>query len=146
VKVFLDVDGVLLEGDRLAQHAVAFLQFVTKNFSCYWLTTHVRTHQTAAVFQHILRATPSQQHEELLGLMREVRPAPWQKWKTDALPRGGDFVWLDDSPAQTELELLRERGWLSRWLYVDVNDEPGDLLRARQWLEDRLQARQLGDV
>ena len=78
--------------------------------------------------------------------MREVRPAPWQKWKTDALPRGGDFVWLDDSPAQTEIEFLRERGWLSRWLYVDVNDEPGDLLRARQWLEDRLQARQLGDV
>lgn len=138
MKLFLDVDGVLLAGDRLAPHAIEFLTFATESFECAWLTTHVREHDTEQVHRHLLQATPQRLKSPLSDLVQKVRPAPWDRWKTDALPRGGNFVWLDDSPTASEIAWLRQRGWLAKWLHVDVCDEPDDLLRAerllRRWL------------
>jgi hypothetical protein len=144
VKLFLDVDGVLLAGDRLAPHAIGFLQFATENFECYWLTTHVRDHDTVQVMRHLMQATPGDQQRGLFDVASKVMPAPWAKWMSDALPRDGRFAWLDDSPTATELDVLRQRGQLLRWRYDDVNDEPDDLLSARKWLEDRTGASQSG--
>ena len=140
MKLFLDVDGVLLAGDRLAAHAIEFLQFASANFECYWLTTHVRDASTVQVMRHLLQATPKAQQQALVAVASKVLPAPWPKWKSDALPKDGRFAWLDDAPTATELDVLRQRGQLSCWLHVDVNEEPGDLLRARKWLEGRSRA------
>ena len=50
----------------------------------------------------------------------------------------GGFAWMDDSPTRAELDWLRARGWLDRWLWVDTREEPEDLLRAQDWLAQRL--------
>lgn len=138
MKLFLDVDGVLLGRDgRLAGHAIEFLQFVTQTFDVFWLTTHVRENNSESVVAHILQGTSARQHDAVVEVAKAIRPAPWPTWKTDALPDDGDFMWLDDSPTATEIEFLRERGWLNRWLHVDVVAEPDDLLRARRVLTSR---------
>lgn len=138
--LFVDVDGVLLHGDgRLAPHVVRFLTFATSRFACRWLTTHVREQCTDAVMQHVLRGTPSALRADVRRLAERIEPAGWPKWKTDALPEHGRFVWLDDAPTATELMFLRERGWLDRWVHVDVDEDADDLVRAerllRSWLD-----------
>lgn len=66
-----------------------------------------------------------------------VTPVPWVTWKTDALLKDGGFMWLDNSQAAAEIEWPRERGWLSRWLHVDVCEELEGLLRAEKILPIR---------
>ena len=136
MRLYLDVDEVLLGKDgSLARHVMDFLAFVTDRFDCFWLTTHVREHDTEAVIQHLLQGTPDDLKTDLMEVIDTIRPAPWPRWKTDALPEDGDFRWLDDSPTATEIDILRERGWLGRWLHVDVDEDVDDLLRAQRILQ-----------
>jgi hypothetical protein len=144
MKLFLDIDGVLLgrrqpgsEDVCLANHALPFLEFCNQHFECCWLTTHCRG-DTAPVFPHLLRYTPPADHARLLALTATVLATDYGTFKTEALPADEPFAWLDDSPTGAELEFLRERGWMSRWLWVDTREEPDDLLRARKWLEVQL--------
>jgi hypothetical protein len=90
------------------------------------------------VFPHLLRYTPPEDHARLLALTATVLATDYGTFKTEALPADEPFAWLDDSPTGAELEFLRERGWMSRWLWVDTREEPDDLLRARKWLEVQL--------
>ncbi|MGC6487350.1 MAG: hypothetical protein ACON4Z_06875 [Planctomycetota bacterium] len=148
MKLFLDIDGVLLGVDphrssraALAPHACEFLEFALSRCSVHWLTTHCRGRAAPAV-QHLVRHTPQSERERVLGLAGKIRPTRFETFKTEALPRDQDaepFVWLDDSPTGAELDWLRARGWLDRWLWIDTREEPDDLLRARRWLEERLE-------
>jgi len=147
VKLFLDIDGVLLGGDpqrpsraALAEHACEFLELATKRCSVYWLTTHCRG-RAAPALQHLVRHTPQSERERVLELAGKIKPTCFETFKTEALPQDPDgepFVWLDDGPTGVELDWLRARGWLERWLWVDTREEPEDLLRAKRWLEERL--------
>ena len=146
VKLFLDVDGVMLGLDdgrtrraALARHACDFLEFALANCEVFWLTTHCRG-SIAPVTRHLVQHAPQSERERLLGLISRVRPTRFETFKTEALPKEEEpFLWVDDSPTGAELDWLRARGWLDRWLWVDTRDEPEDLLRARRWLEERLQ-------
>ena len=73
-----------------------------------------------------------------MSLVSKVKATNFKTFKTEALPADEPFVWLDDQPTQSELQHLRERGWLERWLWVDTREEPEDLLRAQSWLEAQL--------
>jgi hypothetical protein len=44
IKLYLDIDGVLLDYDSggIANGAVELLEYITKEFDCYWLTTHCK--------------------------------------------------------------------------------------------------------
>jgi tetratricopeptide (TPR) repeat protein len=68
----------------------------------------------------------------------QVRATDYRGLRTETLPADGRFVWLDDAPEQGELAMLRGRGWLDRWLFVDTREEPDDLLRAQRVLSQRL--------
>ncbi len=146
VKLFLDIDGVLLGKDRarpsraaLAEHAVEFLEFALANFQVFWLTPHCRGSAGPAV-QHLLRHTPQSERERVLGLAAKIRQTRFETFKTEALPQDEEmFLWIDDSPTGAELDWLRARGWLERWLWVDTREESEDLLRAKRWLEERLE-------
>ncbi len=147
MKLFLDIDGVLLGVDpnrssraALAAHACEFLEFALRHCSVYWLTTHCRG-RSAPALQHLVTHTPQSERERVLGLAAKIKATRFETFKTEALPQEHDdepFVWLDDSPTGAELDWLRARGWLDRWLWVDTREEPDDLLRARAWLEERL--------
>ena len=46
----MDIDGVLLTTKQPTQadNAIQFINFITENFECYWLTTHCKgNNQTA---------------------------------------------------------------------------------------------------
>lgn len=50
-RLYIDVDGVLLT-KRLpekAQGADLFIDFVTRNFECFWLTTHCKGNSLTAI-------------------------------------------------------------------------------------------------
>jgi hypothetical protein len=145
LKLYLDVDGVLLGVDSarpsraaLAAHACDFLSFALARCEVYWLTTHCRG-SAAPVLEHLVRHTPQSERERLLDLAGQVRTTQFETFKTEGLPDDdGGFAWMDDSPTRAELDWLRARGWLDRWLWVDTREEPEDLLRAQDWLAQRL--------
>lgn len=51
MKIYLDIDGVLLDYDNggVADGAIELIEYVTKEFDCYWLTTHCKGDPTTAV-------------------------------------------------------------------------------------------------
>jgi hypothetical protein len=147
VKVFLDVDGVLLGTDRdkphrllLADHALDLLTFVLARADVFWLSPQSRG-DARAVVDHLVNHTKASDRELLMTLAARVRAADYRALRTEALPADGQFVWLDDAPEPGELAMLRARGWLDRWLFVDTREEPDDLLRAQQVLAKRLGAK-----
>ena len=144
MKIFLDVDGVLLGTDRerpqrllLADHALDFLAFVLARAEVYWLTPHCHG-DSRPVVDHIVRHSKASDRERVMKLAPQVRATDYRGLRTEALPADGRFVWLDDAPEQGELAMLRGRGWLDRWLFVDTREEPEDLLRAQRVLQQRL--------
>ena len=140
MKLFLDVDGVLIGSPMpgsdelcLASHAFEFLEFATEHFETHWLTPLCRD-DPAPVFRRLLQHTDAGDRQRLLELTSTVQATDFRKLKTEALPQREPFAWIDDAPTGAEIEFLRSRGWLSRWLWVDTREEPDDLLRARRWL------------
>lgn len=140
VNVYLDIDGVLLGTDRerpsrlaLADHAIEFLGFAVAHFDVYWLTPACRGDAIAAM-EHLVRHARLSDRERLMALCARVRPTNYKALRTEALPAGEPFVWIDDAPTDAELADLRARGWFSRWLWIDTREEPEDLLRAKKWL------------
>ncbi len=143
MKVFLDVDGVLLGSDPdkphrllLADHALDFLAFVLAHAEVHWLAPQGRG-DARAVVDHLVRHAKASDRERLMTLAARVGPSDWRGLRTEALPADGRFVWLDDAPEQGELAMLRGRGWLDRWLFVDTREEPEDLRRAQRELSRR---------
>jgi hypothetical protein len=125
--IYIDIDGVLL-GTKdgrvvLANHAAVFIDFVTRNFETYWLTTHCRG-TTEPVFKYLRRYAPA----DLLARLTSIKPTNFDVLKTEALQ--GDFYWLDDRPLETELAVLRSRKQFDRWIDVNTRERPDDLLFA----------------
>jgi hypothetical protein len=144
LKVFLDIDGVLLGTDRdkshracLADHALPFLEFAVAHFEVYWLAPQCRGDATAAV-AHLVRHAKLSDRERLMSLASKVRATNYDDDRTEALPEDGNFVWFDDQPGEGEMDALKRCGWLDRWQWIDTREEPEDLLRARQWLAAKI--------
>jgi hypothetical protein len=144
LKVFLDIDGVLLGADLdkshracLAAHAVPFLEFAVSRFEVYWLAPQCRGDAEPAV-AHLVRHAQLSDRERLMSAAAKVLPTYYDDDRTEALPEDGDFVWFDDEPSEGELFCLKRCGWMNRWQWVDTREEPEDLLRARRWLEAHL--------
>jgi hypothetical protein len=141
MNLYLDVDSVLL-GRRdaarlevsLARHAEAFLGFASRHFDCFWLTTHCD-----GTRESVLRYLRPHCSEDLFKKLVEVRPTRFRTLKTEALE--GDFYWVEDAPLQAEIEWLKSRGLLSRWIEVDTRKRPDDLLTAISRLRTAIVAR-----
>lgn len=132
--LYLDIDGVLLGKTDpasprivLANHAQRFLDFALANFDCFWLTTHCKG-DARPVLEYLRPFLP----DDVMPLLLRIKPTIFDVLKTDALV--GDFLWLDDSPLQIEVNFLRDRGLLNRWVQVDTRRRPDDLLAAPERL------------
>jgi hypothetical protein len=107
----------------LAPHAEEFIDSALRHFDCYWLTTHCD-----GTSESVLKVLRPYSSDSLVKKLSAVRPTRFRTLKTEAL--AGDFYWLDDSPLQAEIEWLRSRGLLARWIEVNSRERPGDLLKA----------------
>lgn len=144
MKVFLDIDGVLLGTDpdmpsraTLAPHALAFLEFATRHFEVFWLAPQCRGNAQDAV-DHLVRHAKLSDRERIMTVAAKVRATDYDDDRTEALPQDGDFVWFDDELSEGEMDIIKRCGWFDRWQWTDTREEPEDLLRAKKWLEGKV--------
>ena len=72
---------------------------------------------------------------DTLRLAGQVKAAPWTTAKTEAINLKSDFYWVDDSPLQFEIDILKANGRLDRWVPIDTRSRPDDLKRAIEVLQ-----------
>jgi hypothetical protein len=94
VKIYLDIDGVILANDKQAAlHADEFIAHLVSNFPVYWLTTHCRNvgDDPLIMLSRFFDSTT-------LDLLRQVKPTQWDALKIEAIDFSQPFMWFDDDP------------------------------------------------
>ncbi|MDA8232381.1 MAG: hypothetical protein M0006_13675 [Magnetospirillum sp.] len=145
-QLFIDLDGVLLRSRstrapfntdwELAPYALDFMDWAVANHDCHWLTTRDAngSHEGILLAFRLAMAAP-QLPAIVVSLIRAIRPTRWNANKSSVLPFGGDFLWLDDNPSTVDLLELERRGSQDRWLEVNTDVRPDDLLRVKAVIE-----------
>lgn len=137
MKLFLDVDGVLLGKNAntgrpaIASEATPFIQYCLAHFDCYWLTTHCRG--DAEVVIDYLRPYVD---DDFLSLASLIKPTYFRTFKTEALE--GNFIWIDDQPTAYELQVLEQNDWFDRWFEVNTRQDMNALTSLIPLLQARL--------
>jgi hypothetical protein len=128
-KLYLDIDGVLLTAKhtQAAPGVDEFVEFITQNFACYWLTTHCKG-DSAPALRYLSRFLKPITLERL---RQGVQPTNWDTLKTEAIDLASDFYWLDDQPFQAEIAYLQAHNVTNRLLVVDLN-RPNELANILQ--------------
>ena len=121
--LYLDIDGVILKKNGTpAENLTTFLEYATKNYECYWLTTHCDGDASVPI-QHIGHLFD----DETVELMKKIKPTSWQTAKTRAIDFNKPFLWFDDDLFYEEKESLLEKGVLDNWIEVDLAKNPDQL-------------------
>ena len=118
--LYLDIDGVVLGKNEHGRIALipnfrSLLRYLRKNYECRWLTTHGR-YNADDVLRYLKPYLKGINAKEL----RFIKVVPWRTFKTEAIEFDSPFILVDDKPLQFELDILREKGFLDRWLKVDT--------------------------
>ncbi|TDN38088.1 hypothetical protein E4631_25100 [Hymenobacter sp. UV11] len=118
-KIYLDIDGVLLTAKhtQAAPGVAELVDFVTKYFDCYWLTTHCKGDRATAIRYLASYLSPS----TLAQLNHAVQPTNWDALKTEAINLAEEFYWLEDRPFQAEIAQLEAAGVANRLLVVNLD-------------------------
>lgn len=116
-KLYLDIDGVLVtaKNTQAADCVIPFIQFITTNFECYWLTTHCKGDSKTAI-NYVREFVPDSEH-----LLSKIRPTNWNTLKTEAIDFCSEFYWLDDYAMMAERKILKHYGKESSLIIVDLN-------------------------
>ena len=121
----MDIDGVLLTTKQPTQadNAIQFINFITENFECYWLTTHCKgNNQTALKYLEKYFDKP------ILNKLEKIKTTNWTTLKTEAIDFNSDFFWLEDFPFQSEINILESNNKKDKLITVDLN-KTDELLR-----------------
>lgn len=116
-KLYIDIDGVLIT----AKNPVAplgidcFIQFITSNFDCYWLTTHCNGDST-----HCLNYLKNYLSENSISALTRVKATDWDTLKTEAINLEEPFFWLDDYVLSVEKKILEQAGKIDSLIPVDL--------------------------
>ena len=122
--LYLDIDGVILKKDGTsAENLTSFLEYATKNFECYWLTTHCDGDATKP-FLYLVGKIP----QEAVPFLEKIQSTKWRLWKTEAIDFSKDFLWLDDTQFEGEQNALAEKGALEKFILIDLKANPNQLL------------------
>lgn len=117
-KLYLDIDGVLLQAKNpcAAEYTEEFIDYITSNFDCYWLTTHCKG-TTTTVIQYLSKYFSN----EVVNKLRCIKATNWDSIKTETLNFDEDFYWLDDYPLRAEIEILNQHKCEKRCIVVNLN-------------------------
>lgn len=117
MKIYIDIDGVLLTKDKkVPDYGNELIDFLTDRFDCYWLTTHCRTGRNVAV-EYLKGFYRSSTLEKL----ERIKSSEWIDLKTEGIDFESGFIWLEDYPFNSEKEELRKRGKLDSLIIVDLS-------------------------
>ena len=131
MKLYVDIDGVLLnyDTDTRADHSIELIDYITKEFDCYWLTTHCKGDSGPAV-QYLSEYFP----DRIVKKLTKIKPTYWETLKTEAIDFDSNFIWLDDYPFQAEKEVLRNFATLESLYTVNLSRE-NELLNVIEYLK-----------
>lgn len=119
MNIYLDIDGVLITKDgRAVLHVAEFLEYVTKNYDVYWLTTHCRGGESNVV-EYLKGKLP----KECLEYIQKIKPTDWRTLKTEAIDFTTDFLWYDDYVLEAEKKVLSDHNRVSS-LRLITSDNP----------------------
>lgn len=120
MKLYLDIDGVLLttKNTQPAEYANEFINYITKHFDCYWLTTHCKG-DTSNVLEYLSKYFSS----TTIDIVRCIKPTNWDTLKTEAINISEQFVWLDDRPFFAEIEILKQYNCENSLIKVNINNK-----------------------
>ena len=131
MKLYIDIDGVLLnyDTDTRADHSVELIDYITKEFDCYWLTTHCKGDSAPAIAY-----LSKYFSEDTVAKLRKIKPTYWENMKTEGIDFDSNFIWLDDYPFQAEQTVLRNFGAENSLYRVDLNNK-NELLNVMGFLK-----------
>lgn len=120
-KLYIDIDGVLLTSrhTKAAPGAAELIDFATKHFDCYWLTSYCKDGDA----HFALRLLARYFDEATMEKLQCIKATDWQSRKTEGIDLDSDFYWLDDHPMRAEMEELKKCGKLNSLIVVDLNRE-----------------------
>jgi len=126
MNIYLDIDGTLhhKKGGLPATDLKEFLEYVTKNHTVYWLTSHCRGGANRAVEHIVQQNNPS---ADVLALLDEIIPTNWNLRKTEAIDFSQDFIWLDDYVFEDDKAVLRKNKVFNSLVIIDLEGNPNQL-------------------
>ncbi len=131
LKLYIDIDGVLLtaKNTKPADHAVDFIDFITENYYCYWLTTHCKGDAS-----HAIGYLQPYFGKNTIDKLSAIKSTNWDTLKTEGIDLSSEFFWLDDCPFNSEKAVLAKNNFLDRLIIVDLN-RPDELRRVLEILK-----------
>lgn len=121
--LYLDLDGVILTKDgEEARHLKEFLEIVTSEFDCYWLTTHCKGDSLP-----VLEYLQDKVSKECLEYLKILKPTNWNTLKTEAIDFQKDFIWMDDYIMESEKQILNKNNSLDKFIKIDFKNNPDQL-------------------
>lgn len=130
--LYLNIDGVLLHNkeNRAAEHAAELIEYITSEFDCYWLTTHCKG-ESKSTIEYLSGYFPPETIEEL----KKIKPTYWENIKTEGVDFDCNFIWLEDSPSEAEIDVLKHFGSSKSLYRVDLQNE-NELANVLTYLKD----------
>jgi hypothetical protein len=119
MKIYLDIDGVILKKDlTMPDYGKEFISFLVTNHDCYWLTTHCKGDNNNAL-NHLSKSYPKSTLEQC----KMIKHTNWKDLKTEAIDFHSEFIWLEDYPFEAEQIELKKANKIDSLITVDLNRE-----------------------
>ena len=119
MKIYLDIDGVLLSPDhKIPEYGEEFVTYLINHHEVFWLTTHCRGGVNGAIkyLSQFYAGTT-------LAKLKQVIQTDWKDLKTEAVDFDSRFIWLDDYPLESEKMVLKKYNRIDALIIVDLKRE-----------------------
>lgn len=110
MKIYLDIDGVLLDTKEYKQ--MPYLkEFLTTVFDIskgevYWLSTHTKHGESDVALYHL----EEELDKDIFEMIKGIKNTKWNTLKTEGIDVNSDFLWFDDVIFQAEYNFLESIG------------------------------------
>jgi len=110
MKIYLDIDGVLLDTKEYKQmpYLKEFLNtvFEISKGEVYWLSTHTKHGESDLALYHLREALD----KDIFEMIKGIKNTKWYDLKTQGIDLNSDFLWFDDVVFQAEYNVLEKVG------------------------------------
>ncbi len=134
INIYLDIDGVLLipdytNGDKWIPDIENIFKYLTENFNCFWLSTH--SHHGKLDTNKLFYSLPK---DNLKKYFEKIKSPAWNVLKTEAIDFSMPFIWIEDQPLASEIEVLKQHGCSESLLLVNIKKDRLTLEKIKEYV------------